>query len=165
MTPFLDKSQTSDDDQKTIVGKWKMIKMEVKDGFCFDVSNKDSSFERFLKVVVDSLPCFSNAKVPKTLTEEDYISIKSDFEKAFNQFQQLYIEFKSDNAFITNQSRCKDISTLVNGTFSIDTKNRTLSRFENGQKTEDVYYELLDKLLTLRHKENSSSTIVLEKTE
>ena len=75
------------------------------------------------------------------------------------------IEFKSDNAFITNQSRCKDISTLVNGTFSIDTKNRTLSRFENGQKTEDVYYELLDKLLTLRHKENSSSTIVLEKTE
>lgn len=46
MTPIFCKSQTNIGDQKNIVGKWIMIKMDIKDGFYFDVSNKDSSYKK-----------------------------------------------------------------------------------------------------------------------
>ena len=167
MTPFLCKSQTSEGDQKAILGKWKMVKMEIKDGFYFDVSNKDSSYDRFIKVVVESYPNFSNAKEHKTLTKEDSISIKSDFEKAFEEFKQLFVEFKIDNIYITNQSGAEGVSNLVTGTFSLDTKSRILNRFQNGKKIDEVYYEIDDQLLILRHMEieKSSSTIVFKRTE
>ena len=168
MTPILCKSQVSDGDQKTILGKWIMIKMEIKDGFYFDISNKDSSYNRFIKVIVESNPNFSNDKEHKTLSKEDSISIKSDFETAFEEFKQLFVEFKNDNIYITNQSGGPGVLTLVTGTFSLDTKNRILKRITNGQKVkEESYYELLDQLLTLRPMEieNSSSRIVFKRVE
>jgi len=168
ITPILCKSQTTNGEQKNIVGKWIMIKMDIKDGFYFDVSNKDSSYNRFIKIIVESYPNFSDDIEHKTFSKEDSISINSDFDKAFEEFKQLFVEFKNDNIYITNQSGAEGVSTLVTGTYSLDTKNRVLKRIENGKeiKEEKVYYELIDQSLTLRPLEiENSSSIVFKRID
>ncbi|MBC7936467.1 MAG: hypothetical protein H7Y86_14050 [Rhizobacter sp.] len=85
-------------------GKWTMIKMGIKNGFYFDVSDPDSSFERFSALVIQNRSAYLNSAEMKTVSKADSLAIKTDFDKAYGQFIRRFIEFKKDKSYLTNQN-------------------------------------------------------------
>jgi hypothetical protein len=157
--PIFANAQSQHEDEIAILGKWKMIKMEIKDGMYFDINNRDSSFKRFSEVIAKSqqeLPALEGATW-----------LQEAFDKAFEEFKQLFVEFQAAHRYTSNQSSTEGALIVVSGTYSLNIKTQTLTRFEKGNKIDEVLYVLKDDLLILRpvKSENMQSMIVYKKSK
>lgn len=158
-------TQSNNTNQHAILGKWKMIKMDIPGGIYFDVSDHDSSYTRFKEVNISSRRELLGKDKP--LREEDSAQIKIAFEQAFEEFRQLFVEFKMDNKYIANQSGEAGKLILVTGSFSLDTVRHRITMAEAGQPAKEYHYVLSGPRLFLQSVElgNPLAFIILEKED
>ena len=142
------------------LGKWQMIKMDIKDGLYFDVANPDSSFKRFRQLILDSRAAVTYNGAGSVLSKEDSLSIKTDFDAAFGQFRQLFIEFKDDSRYLTNQNGTDDITKIVEGIYFFDKTKRTIRLTQTDMPAREMLYELKNNVLTFRLADNKALSAI-----
>lgn len=151
-------TQTNPMEQTSIIGKWKMVKMDIQEGLYFDTTDMDLSLKRFVGAL------FPGKKI---LTKEDSASVKDDFNKAMNEFQKIFIEFLPDNKYITNESNPNDTANLEKGDYTLNIKNSIITTFQSGQKKHEAHYKLENGELVLHSIDSTKplSTIIYKRSE
>ena len=117
-------------DKKNLIGKWKLEKMVISPEMFFDISDKDSTRRNFLRQQKER-------NYNSSWTFEDSSTVEMLYQRAMNDIEKMFLEFKIDSTYLTNAfNRAKDeMEGTEGGTFSFNSQTMELTLFEDKTKT------------------------------
>ena len=146
-------------DNGKLIGKWKLEKMVISSEIFFDISNKDSTRRNFLRQQKEK-------NYNSTWTFQDSSTVELLYQRAMNDIERMFFEFRSDSTYVTNAlNRNKgEMEGTEGGTFSFNSNVMELTLFEDKTKTNinELKVMLLnDTTLVLVGKDRTSRSPVL----